>query len=179
MLALVPLEKKQSFLEHLARGLSAPQVADAAGVNVMTAYAWRRNDPEIAEIWQDVTSIRRERIEVALERKILGALRDFGETHLRDPSTGDLVLDDDFEPIPLDDVVNSKHLGELAMRFYGAVTGARDAPHTAVQVNVERPADPSPAEVRIVNADGTPFEPGPRARAPVALEAEPLGADDA
>ncbi|MBL4620437.1 MAG: hypothetical protein JKX88_10120 [Marinicaulis sp.] len=125
----------------------------------MTAYAWRRNDPDIAAIWEDVTTVRREQIEVVLERKILGALSGFGETHLRDPISGDLVLDDDFEPIPLDDVINSKHLGELAMRFYAAVTGARHAPQTAIQVNVDNRPDPYPAELQFVNADGTPFTP--------------------
>ena len=47
------------------------------------------------------------------------------------------------------------------------------------------PADPGPRTTILawdapeVNADGTPFEPAPRVRAPVPLDAELLGADDA
>ena len=158
---LIPLETKQAFLERLASGLSAPQAADAVGLNVMTAYAWRRNDPEIAEIWADVTSVRRDSIRVVLERKILGALRDFGEEFLRDPATGEPVLDDNFERIPLARVVNDKHLGELAMKFYAALTEGDRRPNTAVQVNVggEAAAYQPAVAVRILNADGSEYRP--------------------
>lgn len=49
-------EKKQAFLNALARTGNAQEASDVIGICRETAYAWRRADPNFAEAWEDARS---------------------------------------------------------------------------------------------------------------------------
>lgn len=64
-------ERKRAFAELIAQGLNFTEAAEAVHVDRATAFRWRQQDPEFAQVCRDALKISIERLEHEAERRAL------------------------------------------------------------------------------------------------------------
>lgn len=130
----IPAEAKHAFLELLAAGRPVVEICRELGLNRASMYHARRADPEFGRAWDDCRSISMDAVRDEVMRKVLAASGDIVRVPLLHPATGEPVLDDDFEPVMVERLVDYDR--ELTKALFNKVVQSADgAPVTAVQVN--------------------------------------------
>lgn len=98
--------KQEAFLEAYEKvGIVGP-ACQKAGVGRSTYYYWRESDEEFAQKAADAYQLAVDVAELELRNRAVEGIDEIvmyrGEpVWKRDPSTGEIMLDKDFEPIPL------------------------------------------------------------------------------
>lgn len=111
---------KERLLEAVPYAPSFRAACDMASVTYSTAYAWKSKDTEFAEAYAEARQLAMDRLrEEAYKRAMEGYERPVlykGQAmYRRDPVTNFLLLDDDFNPIPLTERVISDRILEKIM----------------------------------------------------------------
>lgn len=109
--------KQAAVVEAMAYSPSLSAAARVAEVSVAAAYKWKNRDPLFRRALKLMEPIYADNLRDKLhERAVTGYQRPVlykGQIQFqRDPKDGSLVLDDDFEPIPLMETVVSDRLLE-------------------------------------------------------------------
>lgn len=103
--------RKEAFLEQFALVNNISLAARHAGVHRDTYYDWRKNDPDFRAAADAVEALhvdaaRQEIYERALGIKTTAVIFRGEPIWRKDPRTGAVLLDDDFEPIALEMPIN-------------------------------------------------------------------------
>ena len=141
----IPADAKHAFLERLAAGRPVIEICRELGLNRASMYHARRADPDFGRAWDDCRTISMDAVRDEVMRKVLAASGDIVGVPLLHPVTGEPVLDDDFEPVVVDRLVDYDR--ELTKALFNRVVPSADgAPATSVSVSnvvsVEAPPRP-------------------------------------
>lgn len=104
--------QKAAFLEAFAPRANVSEAARVAGVGRRMYYHWRRDDEEFRHAAEDLAAACVDRARQEIYERGMGLKtqvvldKDKNPVYRRDPYTGELVLSDDFELIPLEMPVN-------------------------------------------------------------------------
>jgi len=133
----------EQFLELVAVGTPASRAADAVGASRNTFYERAARLPEFQRRWELARRQARQDIADTVLDKALIVTGHIIEEPLYDPSTGDPVLNEDFEVVTVRRLrdFDSRILSKLIDRFVPSEDGAPQT-NVAVQTNVamsERP----------------------------------------
>jgi hypothetical protein len=93
----LPVAYRDRFVESLMETGNVSRSALAAGVNRLTAYRWREDDPEFARAWDLAVEVARQ----GLRERVVETATEMGlgrQVPLLD-GEGNAVLDEDFEPV--------------------------------------------------------------------------------
>lgn len=94
----LPTRYREEFIERLMETGNVSRSASALGVNRLTVYRWRDEDPEFAHAWDAALDVARQ----GLRERVVETACAMGVGEwvpALDPITGEPELDDDFEPI--------------------------------------------------------------------------------
>ncbi len=94
----LPAQYRDEFIERLMETGNVSQTARALGVNRLTVYRWRKEDPEFERAWELALEVSRQN----LHERVVETACAMGVGRwvpALDPITGDPELDDDFEPV--------------------------------------------------------------------------------
>ncbi len=151
----LPARLRYDFLERLSETGNVCAVCRSMGLARTTAYEWR-SDPDFADRWDEALDVRRESIRQELVEKGMILTGRVVEDVVRDPETGDPLLDDDFEPVTVRSLV-----GYDPRIFVKMLDRLLDAPvqridqRTAVAGRVDHVHDGQPdVELVYIDSDG-------------------------
>ena len=130
--------KKAEVIQAMAHAPTLSRAADISGVSPSTAHTWRRIDPVFQAALEEVRPLFVDSLrDVVHDRAVLGYQKPVlykGQIqYQRDPRTGDLVLDENFEPMVLMERVHSDRLLERVLEA-NVPEYARQAASTNVNV---------------------------------------------
>lgn len=130
--------RKRAFLDALAVTGTVTQACEAVGVSRKSFYNWKQDDKEFASYLKDAFAEASERLEQEARRRAVQGIEEpitnkDGFIWKRDPRTGDILLDDDFEPIPY--TINKRSDRLLEVLLKGNHKKYRDA-QAAVEVDM-------------------------------------------
>ena len=94
----LPARYRDEFIERLMETGNVSRSAAALGVNRLTAYRWRDDDPGFACAWDLALEVARQ----GLRERVVETAAALGLGRwapVLDPATGAPELDDDFEPV--------------------------------------------------------------------------------
>jgi hypothetical protein len=143
-------EVQMAFLASLMEGQGPNAAARAAGTNLISLYMARCASPAFDELWHFADLAKRDEIIHQTLRKAMVATGTVIEMELINPDTGELLLDENFEPVKAERLVhgNSAILSTLL---------------TKVLASADRPNGPSTlVQVNNTNTVGTELPPRPR-----------------
>lgn len=115
-----PLTDTQTrFLDHYAKNGVVQHALDHVHLHRSVLKDWRRN-PQFVEALNEAREASVELAEGELRRRAVGYEENLifqgSVVYQRDPATGDLLLDDNFEPIPFKVKKHSDRLLEVFMK---------------------------------------------------------------
>jgi|GEM_PF-3782192 len=147
---MLPTTLKSDFLSALGETGSVVEACRRVGVNRATAYNWRR-EPGFSQLWEEALLIRREALRDDLLFKADVATGRVVEEPLHDVETGELVLDDEFEPVTVRRLVDydSQIFRAMLNKFVRSEDGV---PSTSVSINNLIAVD-APSRPRLVTPD--------------------------
>jgi len=143
--APIPADAKHAFLERLAAGRPVVEICCELGLNRASMYHARGADPEFGQAWEDCLRVRMDAVRDEVVQKVLAASGEIVRVPLLHPETGAPVLDDDFEPVVVERLVDYDR--ELTKALFNKVVPSADgsrAPSVSVSnvVSVEAPPRP-------------------------------------
>ena len=147
--------KQAAFLQAYSLTGVIGDAASAVGVTRTTVRNWR-DDEEFEERFQDAFEEAIDPVEIELrKRAMLGFEKPVIYQGIpmfrRDPLTGDLILDDDFNPIPLTEPVQNNDL----LKLYIAANRGKYNPKTTLEHQGPGGTQlPRQVQVVFVEADG-------------------------
>lgn len=152
---MLPASVREGFVCLLAETGNVSAAARALGINRMTAYGWR-DDPDFAMRWDFALDVARQ----GLRERVVDTACAMGVGRwvpARDPATGEVVLDDDFEPVMRLETghVDARVLMKLMDKTMRSEDGGQVA---AVQVNNHVHAAAPPAPRLVIPAVDADFE---------------------
>ncbi len=156
----LPVAYREKFIDSLMETGNVCRSAGAAGVNRLTAYRWREDDPEFAHAWDLALEVARH----GLRERVVDTAAEMGlgrRVPLLD-GEGNAVLDDDFEPVTRLEVAHVD--ARVLMKWMDKTLS--DSPHRVEQRTTLSGGRPGGAlEIVFVEAeDGRPRHPlGPPA----------------
>lgn len=127
---------QMAFLASLLDGKGPNAAAASAGTNLISLYMARCASPAFDELWHFADLARRDEIMHQTLRKAMVATGTVVEMELRSPDSGEVLLDENFEPIRVERLVhgNAAILSTLLTRVL-ASADKPNGPSTLVQVN--------------------------------------------
>ena len=148
--AAIPTDVEDRFLGALAEFGQVTYAANVSGMARRSLYDRRRRDTEFAAAWDDAV----ETFEETLTQRVIATALHMGTGRwipAVDPETGELELDDDFEPLMRFDCSNvDPRIAVKLMSLRMRDLNARTSPLVAVQNNTYA----APTEVQ----PGTPLD---------------------
>ena len=156
----VPEEHRAIFLETLATTGNVTEAAREIGVTRHWAYQLRWRDDQFARDWQMALEHRRNHLVAGIDAHIESHIEhDWepkrgadGEVIYRRDAEGRLLLDDDFEPIPV--MVSTLGFGALTQgRRSLTQTDGGATTNVAVQTNLALDSGPPRSRPRLVMPD--------------------------
>lgn len=153
-------DKQVLFLEHYARTGIVAAACRASGVTRQEYKRWCEDDEDFEELAQDAREDALDDAELELrQRGVEGSKEPViwqgMPVYKRDPETGDIELDDNFEKVPLTITVKSDKLLQLYMQ--GNRQRYRDKTELALTDGAGGPPKMA-ATVQIIGADGKPVD---------------------
>lgn len=154
--APIPADAKHAFLERLAAGRPVVEICRELGLNRASMYHARGADPEFGQAWEDCLRVRMDAVRDEVVQKVLAASGEIVRVPLLHPETGDPVLDDDFEPVVVERLVDYDR--ELTKALFNKVVPSADGrpgPSVSVSnvVSVEAPPRPRLVDPGAVDAE--------------------------
>lgn len=143
---------QMAFLALLLEGQGPNAAARTAGTNLVSLYLARCASPTFDELWHFADLARRDEVIHQTLRKALVATGTVVEMDLVHPDTGEVLLDDNFEPVRAERLVhgNAAILSALLTRVLASAD--KPGPATLVQVNnTNNVGTELPARPRLVN----------------------------
>lgn len=136
--------KKEKFLEAYAKVGVIGAACKSADICRRTYYEWRDADKAFAQLADDAFQEAVDEAELELRRRGVDGVEEpvlhkGVPVWRRDPATGELLLDDDFEPIPFTTTRHSDRLLEVYTRSH-------------------RPIYKERSEVALTGVDGGPVD---------------------
>ncbi len=127
---------QMAFLAALLDGKGPNAAAASAGTNLISLYMARCASPAFDELWHFADLARRDEIMHQTLRKAMVATGTVVEMELRSPDSGEVLLDENFEPIRAERLVhgNAAILSTLLTRVLQSADKP-NGPSTLVQVN--------------------------------------------
>lgn len=127
---------QMAFLASLMEGQGPNAAARAAGTNLISLYMARCASPAFDELWTFADLARRDEIMHQTLRKAMVATGTVVAMELVNPDTGEVLLDDNFEPVKAERLVhgNAAILSTLLTKVL-ASADKPTGPSTLVQVN--------------------------------------------
>lgn len=148
--------RKDKYVEALTKvGIIGP-ASEAAGVHRRTILDWQKADPEFAKACDDAFETAIDAAEVMVrERGVEGWEKPViykGEPMFRrDPVSGEILLDDNFEPIPLTESIRNDDL----LKFYMEANRQKYNRKTKLEHSGPNGGDiPTGLKIRFVSSDG-------------------------
>lgn len=135
---MLPARIRDGFIEALAETGNVSAAARTLGINRMTAYGWR-GDPDFAQRWDLALDIARQ----GIRERVVETACAMGVGRwvpARDPTTDEILLDEDFEPVVR---FETGHVdARVLMKMMDKLMRSEDGPTmAAVQVNNHVHAD--------------------------------------
>jgi hypothetical protein len=144
---------QMAFLASLMEGQGPNAAARAAGTNLISLYMARCASPAFDELWHFAELARRDEIIHSTLRKAMVATGTVVEMELRSPDNGEVLLDDNFEPLKAERLVNGN--AAILSTLLTKVLQSADRPNgpsTLVQVNnTNNVGNDLPARPRLIN----------------------------
>ncbi len=127
---------QMAFLASLMEGKGPNAAAKVAGTNLISLYMARCASPAFDELWHFADLARRDEIMHQTLRKAMVATGTVVELELTNPDTGEVLLDENFEPLKAERLVhgNTAILSTLLTKVL-ASADKPNGPSTLVQVN--------------------------------------------
>ncbi|MBT9244919.1 hypothetical protein KM031_02095 [Gemmobacter fulvus] len=128
-------DQKRTFLQVLTEtGMTAEAIL-ASGAASSAIYLERTRDPAFAELWAMIDEAAMDRLRHVLMDRALVACGQVVEVDAKDPDTGELMLNDDFQPVRVKRLVhsNSAVMTKLIEKMIPSADKA--APMAAIQIN--------------------------------------------
>ena len=137
-------ERTARLLDALSKGLSVGGACREAGLVRVTAYRWRADDAGFAGAWDAALADGRDAFRDLVRERAVGRLEPVldpdGRPELeRDPATGEVVLDDRFEPAVRTRAAYDARAMELYARCHPEFATRRVEAQVRAEVAVEAP----------------------------------------
>lgn len=128
-------DQKRTFLQVLTEtGMTAEAIL-ASGAASSAIYLERTRDPAFAELWAMIDEAAMDRLRHVLMDRALVACGQVVEVDAKDPDTGELMLNDDFQPVRVKRLIhsNSSVMTKLIEKMIPSAD--KTAPMAAIQIN--------------------------------------------
>lgn len=143
---------QMAFLAELMTGKGPNAAAKAAGTNLISLYMARCASEDFDRLWHFAELSRRDEIIHATLRKAMVATGTVVEMEIRSPDTGEVLLDDDFNPIRAERLLNGNASILSTLLTKVLQSADKPGPSTLVQVNNTNNVAPElPPRPRLIN----------------------------
>ena len=141
-------EAQAKYLSAMLIGQGPLEAAASAGVNPLAIYLARFADPHFNQLVQLAELAQRDQALRDTLRKACVASGTIVEAELRDPDTGEVLLDDDFNPVRGLKLAGSN--GAVLSKLLDRLVQAADKPQAPVSINVTQSNTNNAGEAREV-----------------------------
>lgn len=128
-------DQKRTFLQVLTETGMTAEAIHASGAASSSIYLERTRDPAFAELWAMIDEAAMDRLRHVLMDRALVACGQVVEMDAKDPDTGELILDDEFQPMRVKRLIhsNSAVMTKLIEKMIPSADKA--PPMAAIQIN--------------------------------------------